>query len=626
MMNRIKNFLLILFACACIISYGQDIQVYPTNWFTGMQWNKVQLIVRSAQEGFNKAKPGVQYPGVQLAGTHQLENSKYQVLDLVIAANAKPGMVNIHFGEGSNQHTIQWPLKHRREGRGKTFAQGVTSKDFIYLIMPDRFSNGDTRNDRFADMRDTSCDRNQLLMRHGGDIQGVTQHLDYIKDLGITTVWMTPVVENDMPLEKEPIGMLSGFHGYWFTDQYKIDKRFGGEAAYLQLSDALHAKGMKLIQDAVYNHMGIKHWIAMDPPAKDWINQWPSYTGSNHRDEAIFDAYGNAKDKKQMLDGWFTPHLPDVNQRNPYVANFLIQHAIWSTETFGVDGWRVDTYKYCDEAFLNRINDALLKEYPSLTVFGEVWANTITGSAYFARNNIQVPFKHNLQGVTDFPVNFAIQAALNQSFGWTEGVNKLYMTLAQDILYKDPLRNCIFLDNHDVDRFYSVAGEDMNRYKQGITLLLTLRGIPQLYYGTEILMKNLKNPGDAMVRFDFPGGFPGDKENKFETAGRTAKENEAHGFVRTLAHFRKNSSALTIGKTVQYLPFANGVYVYFRYDARQTVMCIINTSDKEASIDFARFEERTKGFSKGKDILDGQIHGSQFSIPAKGTRVLELQP
>lgn len=622
-----QKILTAIVACCCVVaSLAQPVSLYPSNWFTGMEWNKVQLIVRGNAEGFNKKQVRIQYPGVQLANVHPFENSRYMALDLVIAATAKPGTVVIEFGQGPAKHTVQWSLKAKREGRGKTFAQGVSSKDLVYLIMPDRFSNGETANDKFADLRDTSCDRSQVLLRHGGDLQGITKHLDYLKDLGVTSLWMCPVVENDMPLEKEPIGWLSGFHGYWFTDQYKIDKRFGGEAAYLQLSDALHARGMKLIQDAVYNHIGIQHWMATAPPAKDWINQWPSYTGSNHRDEVVFDAYGSAKDKKIMLDGWFTPHLPDVNQRNPYVANFLIQHAIWTTETFGIDGWRVDTYKYCDEAFLNRINDALLKEYPSLTIFGEVWANTITGSAYFTRNNMQVPFRHNLQGVTDFPVNAAIMATVNQPFGWTEGVNRLYMTLSQDLLYKDPQRNCIFLDNHDMDRFYSVAGEDMNRYKQGITLLLTLRGIPQLYYGTEILMKNFKNPGDAMVRMDFPGGFPGDAENKFEATGRSVKENEAFDFTRSLARYRRSSSALTTGHTMQYLPFADGVYVYFRYDNKQTVMCIINTSNKEATLDFATFAERTAGHSKGRDVTSGKQYDSHFKIAGKGVLVLELQP
>ncbi len=624
-MNFKKTLLLSLCAFYLMTLNAQYAQIYPANWFTNMQWNKVQLIIRGNHDAFNKEKLHIQYPGVQLTAIHPLENGKYMAVDLVVTAAAKPGNVTIEFTDGAKKHTVQWPLKERRAGRGRQFAQGVTAKDLVYRAMPDRFSNGDPKNDKFSDMRDTVCDRSSVLLRHGGDLQGLTNHLDYMKELGVTALWLCPVVENDMPLEKEPIGMLSGYHGYWFTDQYNIDKRYGGEDAYLKLSAALHANGMKLIQDAVYNHIGIKHWMAMDPPAKDWINQWPGYTGSNHREEAVFDMYGSASDKKQMLDGWFTPHLPDVNQRNPYVANYLIQHAIWTTETFGIDGWRVDTYKYCDEAFLNRINNALLKEYPSLTVFGEAWTNSITGSAYFARNNMQVPSKHNLQGVTDFPVNFAILATLNQPFGWTEGVNRLYMTLAQDMLYKEPKNNCIFLDNHDMDRFYSVVGEDMDRYKQGIVLLLTLRGIPQLYYGTEILMKNFKNPGDAMVRLDFPGGFPGDTENKFLAAGRTDKENEAFNYVKTLAQYRKTSSALTTGNTTQYVP-KDGVYVYFRYDAKQTIMCIINTSAKEADIDFSKFEERTKGFTHGKNVIGGQGYGKGFVIAAKGTLVLELQP
>ena len=389
------------------------------------------------------------------------------------------------------------------------------------------------------------------------------------------------------------------------------------------MSDALHQNGLKLIQDAVYNHIGSEHWIAKDPPASDWVNQWNRYTGSNHRDEAVFAANSSKQDKQVMLDGWFVPHLPDVNQRNPFVANYLIQHAIWSTETFGVDGWRVDTYKYCDEAFLNRINTALLKEYPALTVFGEAWTNTVTGSAYFTQNNMQVAFKHNANGVTDFPWNNAVMATLNQPFGWTEGVNALYMTLAQDILYRDPRNNCIFLDNHDMNRFYSMVNEDFNKYKQGIGLLLTLRGIPQLYYGTEILMKNFKDPSDAMVRLDFPGGFAGDANNKFEASGRTSQEQEAFNFVKTLAQFRKNSSALTTGATMQYLP-VDGLYVYFRYDNKQTVMCIVNTSASDKQINFSDYVEGTKNKTAANNILTGEKLLKSFEVPAKGLMVLEM--
>ena len=315
--------------------------------------------------------------------------------------------------------------------------------------------------------------------------------------------------------------------------------------------------------------------------------------------------------------------LARCESAKPIRGQFLIQHAIWSTEEFGVDGWRVDTYKYCDEAFLNKINEALLKEYPQLTVFGEAWTNTVTGSAYFTRNNMNVPFKHNAEGVTDFPLNAAIMATLNQPFGWTEGVNKLYMTLAQDILYQQPLSNCIFLDNHDMDRFYSVAGENMNKFKQGIGLLLTLRGIPQMYYGTEILMKNFKNPSDAMVRLDFPGGFDGDAVNKFNPEGRSALEQEAYNYVKTLAQFRKKSTALTTGKTMQFLP-VDGLYVYFRYDNQQTVMCVVNTKESKKTLTLKDFTERTKGFSKTVDILTGKNSQSEIEIPAQGMLILEL--
>ena len=606
-----------------ISSTAQELTMYPTHWFAGMNRDRVQLILKSDDSQFSRSNVRVQYPGVSLLRTHRFSNGKYLVLDLSISKSAQPGNVSIITTTNKQSKTYTWALKKRRDGRGTKFAQGVSAKDLIYLIMPDRFSNGDPSNDQFANMQDNGSDRKDVLRRHGGDLKGIQNHIDYMKELGVTALWMTPVIENNMPLNKETAGMMSGYHGYWFTDHYKVDARLGGNNSYKELSDSLHANGMKLIQDAVYNHIGSHHWMELDPPSPDWVNRWDTYTGSNHRDEALFGRYASEKDKKRMLDGWFVPHLPDVNQRNPFVANFLIQHAIWSTEEFGVDGWRVDTYKYCDEPFLNRINDALLKEYPKLTIFGEAWTNTVTGSAYFTRNNMDVPFKHNAEGVTDFPLNSAIMAALNQPFGWTEGVNKLYMTLEQDILYKEPKNNCIFLDNHDMDRFLSVVNEDMNRYKQGIALLLTLRGIPQLYYGTEILMKNFKNPSDAMVRLDFPGGFEGDAQNKFTVQGRTTAEQKAFDYVKTIAQYRKNSSALTTGKTLQFLP-ADGLYVYFRYDDQHTVMCVINTSSSVKKLSWADYSERTQGFTKGKDIISGTSIGENFEVAANGTMIIEL--
>ena len=569
----------------------------------------------------NYNKVTINYPGVKVEKISKFESKNYLAVDLIISSVTKPGKFKIILSGGiPESEDITYELKARSKENGKTRVQGVTSSDFIYLLMPDRFSNGDPSNDFFPDMRDTGHDRNNLFDRHGGDLQGVANHLDYLKDLGVTTIWMTPVNENDMNRTLEGGTQRSTYHGYAFTDQYTIDRRFGGNEAYKKLIDEAHRKGMKIIQDAVYNHIGNDHWLFHDLPAKDWLNQWPTYTNTSYKDQPLFDPYASDIDKKITVDGWFTPFLADLNQRNPFVSNFLIQYAVWATEEFGIDGWRVDTYFYNDPAFLNKINDALVKEFPALTIFGETSVNSVVNGAYFSQNNMNVSFKHNLQGITDFPLFYATVDAANQP----EGVDRLYTTLTQDILYKNPLRNCIFLDNHDQDRFYSVVKEDFDKFRMGINWLMTLRGIPQLYYGTEILMKNVRNPTDAEVRKDFPGGWPGDAVNKFEAAGRTAQENETFNLVKALADFRKNSSAVKTGKMMQYVP-KNGLYIYFRYDARQTVMVITNTGKTSFTPDWSFYRERTAGFSKMKNVTTGKVLPlNGFSIQPEESFVFEL--
>jgi glycosidase len=358
----------------------------------------------------------------------------------------------------------------------------------------------------------------------------------------------------------------------------------------------------------------------------DWLNQWPTYTGAYHREELFMDPYASKDEKKVMIGGWFVPHLPDLNLTNPYCAKFVIQSNIWSTEEFGIDGWRVDTYKYCDEKFLNEINHALMREYPKLTVFGEAWTNTVPASAYFTENNLDVPFKHKIKGVTDFPLNTALYNALNDNFGWTDGINRLYMTLSQDFLYKNPFTNCIFLDNHDMNRFYSMVGEDLSKYKIGLGLLMTLRGIPQLYYGTEVLMKNYKDPNDAAVRKDFPGGWSSDSVNKFNPAGLTKNENEAFQFFKKLANYRKNSQVLGIGSLKQFVP-QNGVYVYFRKYGEQTIMCVANTNANKVTFKTDRFNEAIGGYNTMLDVMTevGARIPIELEIPAKGFQIFELK-
>lgn len=391
---------------------------------------------------------------------------------------------------------------------------------------------------------------------------------------------------------------------------------------YEKLSDELHKRGMKLIQDAVYNHTGIYNFLYQDGPAKDWYHQWPIFTKPNYKDQVLFDPYYAESDRKQMVDGWFTEQMPDLDQTNPYVANFLIQHAIWCVEEFGVDGWRIDTYIYLDLNFMNRCNQALIDEYPHITMFGEAWVNGTVNEAYFTRNNINTAFKSNLIGVTDFQCLFSgIQPTMVNA----DGVNQLYQTLSNDLLYQQPLNNVIFLDNHDMTRFFSQVKEDVNKQRMGLEWLLTERGIPEMYYGTEILMKGISNP-DGLVRSDFPGGWAGDKTNGFTGEGLSKDETDIQKLVKILANFRKNSSALKTGRLMQYVPH-NGFYVYFRYDDKQTIMCIMNTGEKEVRIHFEDFAERTKGFSKAVSVINGDAVAlsDKVLIPAKTMWVLELK-
>jgi len=609
---------LVLLTTAPLIAQD-SVSVYPTHWWVGMKNKKLQLLIHAP--GISKGSPQVtvNYPGVTLSSTTKFRNTDYIAIDLVIATSARPGLCQINFGNSdvNSRYKLNYTLKSKNPQDGRERIKGINASDFIYLIMPDRFSNGDPSNDRIPGYRDQSLDRAEIFSRHGGDLKGVQNHLDYLSELGVTAIWLNPVIENDMPERSE--------HGYAFTDHYQVDKRLGGNAAYQSLATAIHAKGMKVIQDAVYNHVGSQHVLFRSLPDSNWFHWWPQYTNTTYKDQTLMDPYASMSDKKKMSDGWFVPSMPDLNQGNPFVANFLIQHAIWSTEEYGIDGWRIDTYAYNDLEFMNRCNKALLDEFPRLHMFGETWVHGVINQGYFARNRFDIPFKSNLPGVTDFQLNlYGILPALTQPFGWTEGVNRLYLTASNDFVYANPMNNVIFLDNHDVSRFFSVVGEDIDKLKMGIAWLLTYRGIPQLYYGTEIMMKNFANP-DGLVRLDFQGGWQGDAQNKFIAGGRNERENEIFNYTKTIANFRKTSSAITTGKMMQFAP-EDGLYVYFRYDSDQTVMCIMNTNDREVIVDGSRFLERTKAFNTGKDIVTGNLVDikNMIVMPAKNLQVLVL--
>ena len=594
---------------------GQTTEAYPTNWFTQMKFNKVQILFRNTSANFSEAKVNANYPGLKLLGVHHFENGHYIAVDIEIAASAKPGTVNFVFNNKGEKTNTNWALLPRRKGRGTLFAQGINPADLIYFLMPDRFSNGDVSNDRIAGLKDQSLNRDSIFLRHGGDLKGVTNHLDYFEKLGVSTLWMTPVIENDMPDRTE--------HGYAATNNYAIEKRLGGDQAYLTLSDSLHKRGMKLIQDIVYNHFGRFHFLVQDAPNKNWLHQWPSYTQTHYREQAVFDPHHSKVDAEKMINGWFTTEMPDVNQENPFVEKYLTQNAIWSVETYGIDAFRIDTYKYCNVEVMNRLNQALIDEYPNIFAYGECWVDGVSSQAYYVRNNLNIPYKSNLHATSDFNLLFSgILPALNEKNDWGGGVIKLYNTLSNDYLYKVPSNNVIFLDNHDMTRIHSSLGESIPKTKMAYAWLMTCRGIPQMYYGSEVLMKGISNP-DGWVRLDFPGGWPGDNKNAFTELGMTAQEKDFLHYVQLLGTYRKTSAALKTGEMMQYLP-EEGLYVYFRYTKGQTIMCIMNTDTKERKLNFEKYAERTNGFKGGKDIVTGENLGKEFSIAAMSMQLIEL--
>jgi glycosidase len=591
------------------------IEFIPTNWWVGMKNPNVQLIIHGDAIA-NATGFAINYPGVRVVKIHRPENKNYVFLDLSISPATKHGNASIAVTGFKPVNKISFPLKARRPGKGNQYAQGVYSSEFMYLIMPDRFSNGDPTNDKVLGMKDLTFSRDSMYYRHGGDLQGVINHLDYLQELGVTALWLNPVIENDMP--------RTSYHGYAFTDHYKVDPRFGGDTAYKRLINEMHRRGMKMVQDAVYNHVGTEHWFVKDLPMKDWLHQWPTYTNTTYKDQVLFDPYASKSDYKRMSDGWFVPSMPDLNQNNPFVANFLIQHALWTVEEYGIDGWRIDTYAYNDLEFMNRCNKALLDEYPKITIFGETWVHGVINQSFFVANNYNNKYKSNQPGVTDFQTLWGIQDAMTKDFGWNDGINRLYTTLAQDFVYKDPMQNVVFLDNHDLSRFWSTIGEDIDKYQQSIGWLLTTRGTPQWYYGAEIGMKGFANP-DGWVRMDFPGGWAGDTLNKFVAAGRNSREDSIFNFVKKLANYRKTSSALKTGKMMQFVP-EDAVYTYFRYDGNQTVMLVMNTAKEERTIDPQRFSERFAGFNTAKNIMSGTTRAlkSSWKVPSKGIWIMEL--
>ena len=607
-----KNLLLSLIICLLFPGFlsAKGITAEPAFWWSGMKNPELQLMVYG--ENIASFRPSVSYPGVKLKSSVALESPNYLLVYLDVE-NAQPGTFDITFTKDKKQIKMPYELKARKKDACKI--KGFDSSDVLYLIMPDRFANGDPSNDNLVMKTAYKTDRNDPSARHGGDLAGIEKHLDYIEDLGVTAIWLNPVLENDM--------QGGSYHGYATTNYYRVDPRFGTNEDYVRLIDKTHAKGMRVVMDMIFNHCGSDHVWMKDVPSKDWFNNLDKYVETNHVKEVYFDPYASEYDTKRMVDGWFVPSMPDLNQRNPHVATYLIQNSIWWIEYSGVDGIRQDTYPYADYKMMVDWCNAIYREYPDYNIVGEAWMNQTMGTAFWQKDSkLNERGNTMLKSVMDFRLMGLSHSAF---FGDAGGMQALYEHLAYDYAYADIYNVLRFLDNHDTDRFLPAMPEKLDAFKQGIAFMLTIPGIPQFYYGTELLMNGTKQKGDGYIRLDVPGGWPGDAVNQFEASGRTDIQNEAWNYMQKLLKWRKGNEVIAKGKMKHFVP-QNGVYVYARNLNGKQVVVIMNGNAKESVLPLDRYDEILKGYTSGKDVITGKVVSLQkeLTLGAKDVLVLEL--
>lgn len=569
------------------------LRVEPPNWWVGLKKTTLQLLVH--YPNISKSNLEISYPGVSIESVHRADSPNYLFIDLNISKSAQAGTFNLIFKQKhANDLTYAYPLKNRIKPSDDYV--GFNSTDAIYLITPDRFANGNPKNDVIKTFNENSIDRTDDYKRHGGDIQGIINHLDYIEDLGFTAIWPCPLLTNNMP--------EGSYHGYAITDYYQIDPRFGTLEKYKDLSAKLSNKGMKLIMDQVANHCGLKHWWMLDLPFKDWINHqayfeknsanWAGVESiiTNHRRTTNQDIYASKIDKQNMNVGWFVSAMPDLNQRNPFMAKYTIQNSIWWIETANLGGIRQDTYPYPCKEFMSRWAGAIMHEYPNFSIVGEEWSYNPLLIGYWQHGaNNRDGYKSNLKSPMDFAMQRAIIDALNENEDWDTGLIKMYQGLANDFYYATPKDIMVFADNHDMSRIFTQLQGDIAKTKMALSYILTIPRIPQLYYGTEILMHDFDNPGDhGLVRTDFPGGWPDDAVNAFTGKGLHATQTDMQAYLKKLLNYRKFSKAIHAGETIHFAP-ENGVYVLFRVHETETVVHIINKNEDPVLLDLKRFEE-----------------------------------
>ena len=575
----------------------QEARVHPPSWFVNLDVDTVQVLLYDRSLAGQQVR--VRGAGVELLSTQEFQNPRYLLLEVRLTDAAELGSVDFVLSDG---RSYTWPLLAAQQ------PSSLDASDLVYLIMPDRFANGDPSNDSYPDLKQQGVDRSKFLFRHGGDLDGIADRLPYLDSLGVTTLWLNPVLENDQPYES--------YHGYAVTDHYAVDARLGGNTAYLELVQAAHAQGMKVLMDLVPNHVGDQHHLYADMPARSWWHLPDTFTRSNFRIPSVVDPHAAKGDQQQMLNGWFDHHMADFNQDDPVVRRYLTQLAIWWIAYSGHDGYRVDTYPYSDPEFMAEWSAELKRTFPTLSFFGEVWVDGLPHQASFvpgplAQSTTQapVPVGGNL-AVTDFQLYGALLEALTRRSGWVEGVCKLWLTLSQDYLYEDPNALITFVDNHDLTRIASVVQGDQERLRSALTLLLTLRGTPMLYYGTELGMEGSGGGFGEGGRKDFPGGFAGDTIDVRSGRGLSDEQSALLEHVRRLGTYRRSNPALATGPMVHFV-CGEDSYAYVRGErgADQRWLVVFNAAPEACSLRTERFAAELEGFalSTAKDVLAEQV-------------------
>lgn len=591
-------------------------RVEPPNWWVGMKTNDLQILVYG--KSINDLIPKISNSNIELTSFNKVQNENYLFLNISISENAKPDEVEIDFYK-NNVVVDRYVFSLLNREKNASNVEGFNSSDVMYLITPDRFANGDSTNDDIKSMFERpNRDYNRGL--HGGDIKGIINHLDYIKDLGFTTVWLNPVLENNMK--------KSSYHGYSTTDYYKVDPRFGSNELFQELSISAKEKGIKLVMDLIPNHCGSEHWFFKDPPMDNWFNNQSGFKQTSHRRETVQDIYASEIDKREHADGWFVETMPDLNQKNQKMSKYLIQNTLWWIEYARLSGIRVDTYPYSDKDFMSDWTFAVMDEYPNFNIVGEEWSDNPIVISYWQKDKINHDgYVSYLPTLMDFPLQISFTEALLDDFSWGKGFIKPYKTLASDFLYPNPNNLLIFPDNHDMTRFFTQVNNDIDLFKMGIVYYSTMRGIPQFYYGTEILMNSDENPGDhGLIRTEFPGGWPDHSKNAFTGDGLSYNERQTQLFFKEILNWRKDNEVIHNGKLIQFAP-KGGIYSFFRILNNKMVWVIFNRNNSPETLETSRFDELIENYEIAFDVINKKkvSISEKIIINAKSALILEIE-